>query len=82
MIDNHRKGYLTEEDLQLVFGPEFHGKTMRALIAEAKDPCESGGVSRPSGAMATMDGDGTISAITYKELQQHLNASCQMPWWL
>ena len=70
MIDSHQKGYLTEEDLQLVFGPELHGKTMRALIAEAKEG--GSGDSRPSGPV---DGDGAISAITYKELQQHLQRS-------
>lgn len=76
MIDIHRKGYLTEEDLQLVFGPEFHGKTMRALIAEAKKG--ETGDSSPTGP--TMDGDGTISVITYKELQQHLQRSAgQVP---
>lgn len=86
MIDTHRKGYLTEADLQLVFGPELHGKTMRAIIAEAKHSETGSGGSGGSGDSGPMDGmdgdagDGTISAITYKELQQHLQRSAgQVP---
>ena len=49
---------------------------MRALIAEAKKG--ETGDSSPTGP--TMDGDGTISVITYKELQQHLQRSAgQVP---
>ena len=84
MIDTHRKGYLTEQDLELVFGPRLHGQTMRELIAESHRSGDTSHGDAGDTLDDTMCGD-TISgatigdSITYKELQQHLQSASEMP---